>query len=157
MFAMNNFPQNEYLSNCGQLRPLAQQLFNSSRTSSRLTGLIAFFTGKKRMPALTERIAGHAVRAQHFLGLRCVEIERITGTESRADDFDPQFNPRDDRIRDRWVRIAELRLRQAYLPAIELIQVGSEYFVRDGHHRVSVARMLGNTFIDAQVILVELA
>jgi hypothetical protein len=107
------------------------------------------------MPTLTKRIAGRAIRGQHWLGLRSVEIDRIVGTESRADDFDADFNPRHDRMHGRWVRIAELQLSQATLPAVELIQVGSEYFVRDGHHRVSVARALGSAFIDAQVTCIE--
>jgi hypothetical protein len=157
MMAMNGFSQFEYQAASGQQHSPAFQMFDQSLASARLAQIKGFFTGKRRMPTLTGRIAGRAVRAQHSLGLRSVEVNAIVGTESRADDFDPQFNPRADRIRDRWVRIAELRLRQAYLPAVELIQVGSEYFVRDGHHRISVARALGVSFIDAQVTLVELA
>ena len=156
MLALNNFPQGEYQTAVGQQRPLAYQMFDQSRARARLSRIKEFFTGKRRMPTLAGRMAGRAVRAQHSLGLRSVEVEAITGTESRADDFDPQFNPRADRICSRWVRIAELRQRQAYLPAVELIQVGSEYFVRDGHHRISVARALGVAFIDAQVTLIEL-
>jgi hypothetical protein len=157
MMAMSSYTQYEYQINGNSTRSLAQLLFNHARTNARLSLLKALFTGKGRMPALAQRLAGHAVRAQHSLGLRSVEVERIVGTESRADDFDTEFNPRADRIRDRWVRIAEMRLRQAYLPAIELIQVGCEYFVRDGHHRVSVARTLGSAFIDAQVTVLELS
>jgi hypothetical protein len=155
MMAMNNFSQNEYQVTNNSQRPLAHQMFNRSRARALLAKFKAIFTGKGRMPALNERIAGHSVRAQRSLGLRTVEIERIAGTESRADDFDAEFNPRDDRIRERWVGIATQRLRQAYLPAVELIQVGSEYFVRDGHHRISVARALGNAFIDALVTVIE--
>jgi hypothetical protein len=153
---MTSFPQNNFQATGGQQLPLAQQLFNHCRTNARFSQIVAFFTGRGRMPTLSGRISGRAIRAQHSLGLRSVEIERIAGTESRADDFDAHFNPREDRIRQRWVNIAELRLRQAALPAVELIQVGSEYFVRDGHHRISVARVLGNAFIDAQVTLIEL-
>jgi hypothetical protein len=153
---MNGFSQYEYQVTTGHQRSPAYQMFDQCRTNALLALLKGFFTGKRRMPTLASRMAGRTVRAQHSLGLRSVEVEAIIGTESRADDFDPQFNPRADRIRDRWVRIAELRLRQAYLPAVELIQVGSEYFVRDGHHRISVARALGVAFIDAQVTLVEL-
>jgi hypothetical protein len=157
MMAMNTFSQCEYQANSGLQRPLAFQMFSQARLNARLSLIKDFFGGKRRMPTLAGRIAGHTIRAQHSLGLCTVEVKAISGTESRADDFDAQFNPRADRIQDRWVRIAEILLRQAYLPAVELIQVGSEYFVRDGHHRVSVARALGNAFIDAQVTLIELA
>ena len=35
------------------------------------------------------------------------------------------------------------------LPAISVVQVGDTYYVRDGHHRVSVARLLGEEYIEA--------
>ncbi len=38
------------------------------------------------------------------------------------------------------------------LPPVELIQIGHEHFVRDGHHRISVARALGEYDIEAEVI-----
>ena len=37
------------------------------------------------------------------------------------------------------------------MPPVELLKVGDIYFVRDGHHRVSVARALGRADIDAYV------
>ncbi len=150
-----SYPQSDYQPI--QLQPcmVACQIFNRSRSQSRLGWIKALFGGKVDMPVLANRIAGRAIQAQHSLGLRCVEIKRIVGTESRAGDFDADFNPRSDRTRDRWVRIAEVRLRQNALPPVDLIQVGSEYFVRDGHHRISVARALGNVFIDAQVTRIE--
>jgi len=42
------------------------------------------------------------------------------------------------------------------MPAVELIKVGEVYAVRDGHHRISVARALGEDFIDARVTAWEL-
>jgi hypothetical protein len=156
MMAINTFSQNEYNSSGRSPRPLANQMFNRSRSASHLCALKALFTGKLRMPSLAERIAGRGIRAQHSLGMRSVEIDCIAGTESKAGAFDAEFNPLDDRIRERWVGIAEARLRQTGLPAIDLIQVEDEYFVRDGHHRISVARALGNAFIDAQVTVLEL-
>jgi hypothetical protein len=157
MLATSFLNTNEYPSvTSATRRNIANALFNESRGQARLQQVKAFFTGKRRMPALTERLSGRAIRAQHSRGACIVEVEKIAGTESRADDFDPNFNPRDDRLRTRWVNIAELRLRQTSLPAVDLIQVGNEYFVRDGHHRISVARALGNAFIDATVTVIEL-
>jgi hypothetical protein len=155
MTILSSFPQIEYHVNQNQLRPLAERIFNRSRDVSRLGWVKALFSGKLRMPTLARRIAGRAIRGQHSLGLRSVEIDRIVGTESRTNDFDADFNPRHDRMLHRWVRIAELQLSQATLPAVELIAVGNEYFVRDGHHRISVARALGSAFIDAQVTRIE--
>jgi hypothetical protein len=36
---------------------------------------------------------------------------------------------------------------------VELIQIGEVYFVQDGHHRISVARALGQRTIEAQVVV----
>lgn len=148
-------PQDPF-SCSANLRAVAQKMFNQMRLNACVRQAWSLIGGRRSMPSLAERIAGRGISAQHSLGLRAVEIRHIVGTESRADDFDPLFNPRADRMRERWVRIAELRLRQAGLPAIDLIQVGGEYFVRDGHHRVSVARILGNAYIDANVTVIEL-
>jgi hypothetical protein len=37
------------------------------------------------------------------------------------------------------------------MPPVDLVRIGQIYFVRDGHHRISVARALGRTDIDAYV------
>jgi hypothetical protein len=37
------------------------------------------------------------------------------------------------------------------MPPVDLVRIGAIYFVRDGHHRVSAARALGRTDIDAYV------
>jgi hypothetical protein len=80
-----------------------------------------------------------------------VPICQIRGSEGRCSDFDRNFNPLQDHNRVRWLRIAAARQRGRSLPPVELVQVGDFYFVRDGHHRVSVARALGQPFIAARV------
>ena len=62
------------------------------------------------------------------------------------------FRPLVNHTRDRWVSIAIARHQGINLPPVELIQVGEEYFVRDGHHRVSVAKTFGQATIEAQVL-----
>jgi len=57
----------------------------------------------------------------------------------------------DDRLRDRWVSVAMTRSQYIPLPPVNLVQVGDRYFVEDGHHRISVARALGESTIDAEV------
>jgi hypothetical protein len=37
------------------------------------------------------------------------------------------------------------------MPLVDLVRIGEIYFVRDGHHRISVARALGLDEIDANV------
>jgi hypothetical protein len=85
-------------------------------------------------------------------GLQVVPLDAIVGTVDRAADFDRGFRPTTTRLRSRWERIAAAQRRGEALPPISLFQVGGLYFVRDGHHRVSVAKSLGRIDIDAYVI-----
>ena len=48
---------------------------------------------------------------------------------------------------------ATARQQGKYLPAVVLVQVGDIYFVQDGHHRISVARALGQSEIEARVTI----
>jgi hypothetical protein len=85
------------------------------------------------------------------LGLQVVPLDAIVGTIDRAVDFDRGFRPTSARLRSRWERIAAAQRRGEALPPVSLYKVGDLYFVRDGHHRVSVAKSLGRTDIDAYV------
>ena len=51
----------------------------------------------------------------------------------------------------RWLGVAAARDHGKVLPPVVLVQVGGVYFVRDGHHRISVARALGQLDIEAEV------
>ncbi len=89
---------------------------------------------------------------RHFAGLQSVSIDQIKGTDSREGDFDDAFYPLHDRMRSRWLGVAAARLSGKGLPPVELTQVGGIFYVQDGHHRISVAKALGEDFIDAEVI-----
>jgi hypothetical protein len=88
---------------------------------------------------------------QSDLGLHVVPLDAIVGTVDRAVDFDRGFRPTSTRLRSRWERIASAQRRGEALPPVSLYKVADLYFVRDGHHRVSVAKSLGRTDIDAYV------
>ncbi len=99
-----------------------------------------------------EALAGTGqVRGRHFEGRQCVPLVQIRGSENRVDDFDARFHPRTRHLEERWRGIASAWLRGLELPPVELIRVGDVYFVRDGHHRISVAAALGQREIDALV------
>jgi hypothetical protein len=85
------------------------------------------------------------------LGLQVVPLDAIVGMIDRAVDFDRGFRPTSARLRSRWERIAAAQRRGEALPPVSLYKVGDLYFVRDGHHRVSVAKSLGRNDIDAYV------
>jgi hypothetical protein len=89
------------------------------------------------------------------VGRKSIPVEQVVGSVDRVRDFDPQFRPRSGRSRQRWERIAEAARRGESLPPIDVYQIGEMYFVRDGHHRVSVYRSLGLPTIDADVRLVR--
>jgi hypothetical protein len=85
-------------------------------------------------------------------GVREIPLVAITGTvePSRARQFDRAFRP-SARARCRWLGVWLAEQRGAPLPPIEVVPVGDGYAIRDGHHRVSVARARGALTIDAVV------
>jgi hypothetical protein len=87
-----------------------------------------------------------------YAGMQTVPIDKIVGSEGRYQDFDNHFLPRVNNLRQRWERVDEARLTDTVLPPIQLYELGGLYFVRDGNHRVSVAKAQGVSFIDAEVI-----
>ena len=89
------------------------------------------------------------------LGRQIIPVDKIVGSVDKVRDFDPQFRPRSGRSRQRWERIAEAARRGESLPPIDVYQIGEMYFVRDGHHRVSVHRALELPMIEADVPLVR--
>jgi hypothetical protein len=95
----------------------------------------------------------HTLRGQHAIGVQTVPIDQIAGSDGRCADFDADFRPLQEHTRARWEGIAAVMLADADLPPVELIQVGEVYFVRDGHHRISVSRALGRVAIDAVVTI----
>jgi hypothetical protein len=95
---------------------------------------------------------GLHVQASFYAGVQVVPIRAIIGSECRAADFDPDFRPVSEAARERWVNMAIVYLARLPLPPIQLIRVGTAYFVRDGHHRISVSRAFGQAAMDAEVI-----
>lgn len=86
------------------------------------------------------------------LGIQVIPVDSIVGTVDRKTGFDRSFRPTSSRVRTRWERIAAAMRRGESLPPIETYRIGEAYFVRDGHHRVSVARALGIKEIAAHAI-----
>lgn len=115
--------------------------------TNKKTGLLPFDQVRQRIP----------FSGQHDLGLREIELDKIVGSVGRYNDFDNAFLPLRTTERSRWESIDRASLQQISLPPIEVYKVGAFYFVRDGNHRVSVARQRGQVFIDAYVIEIHVA
>lgn len=109
-----------------------------------------------RLLDLDETLKNHPVEACHHAGLKTVSIDRIRGTLSKNHEFDAKFNPTQERSRTRWIYIALEKLRGRELPPVDLIQIEDIYYVRDGHHRISVSRAMGQAYIDAEVTIMQL-
>ena len=91
------------------------------------------------------------LRVVHYLGLQDVPLDHIVGSVGRDRDFTRTFFPRQSELQDRWRGIHRLVTRGSGFPPIELYKVGQAYFVRDGNHRVSVARRYDVPSIEAYV------
>jgi len=91
-------------------------------------------------------------RNEVYRGSQTVPIEMVVGSEGRYHDFNKYFLPRKEHLRQRWQRVDEAHIKDIILPPILLYEIGGVYFVRDGNHRVSVAKMQGVEYIDADVI-----
>lgn len=101
------------------------------------------------------------VRARYSSGVHLVPLAAIRGSEGKEDAFDHAFHPlHREHSRERWLGIAMAQWQGQNLPPVELIKVddgrSAVYFVRDGHHRISVARAFGQREIEADVTVWQL-
>jgi hypothetical protein len=90
-------------------------------------------------------------RGERKLGQQLISLDSIVGTVDRGREFDRRFRPTSQRVRPRWERIASAQRRGEGMPPIDVYRIGDLHFVKDGHHRVSVARALGHKDINAFV------
>jgi hypothetical protein len=88
---------------------------------------------------------------QTYQGAQTVPIKLIVGSEGRYRDFNKYFLPKSEHLRNRWERVDAAHIKDIILPPIQLYEIGGVYFVRDGNHRVSVARAQNVEYIDAEV------
>lgn len=137
-----------------ELRQQAQEEFQIVRNKANTADIFRLLTGKARHLRGFE--ATHQTLSHRLdLGLQTINLQYITGSVDRQTDFDTLFRPRVDYVRERWVQIDLAYTRGEYLPPIEVYKLCDEYYVRDGHHRVSVMRYHGQEFVDAYVTEID--
>jgi hypothetical protein len=133
----------------------AQHDFQRARRRATIARLIARLRGEPNDVGVVlpyeEVVAALGFVSEHSTGLHVVPLDSIVGSVDRSRDYDRRFRPTSRRTRGRWEQIAAAARRGESFPPVDLLRVGELYFVRDGHHRVSVARALGRTDIDAYV------
>lgn len=131
----------------------AQADFDSAHWKSNFRQMLAALTHQSNQLLPYDQVLRLLpVSGQHYVGMRQVPIDAIVGSVGRFQDFDRAFLPRGKATRGRWESIDRAHLMDIDLPAIEVYKLGEVYFVKDGNHRVSVARERGQAFIDAVVI-----
>lgn len=113
--------------------------------SGRRNDLLPFDEVRQRLHAQTQRDSGYQE----------VPIDKIVGSVGRYRDFDRAFLPVQKQTQARWLSIDKTYYQSVALPPVELYKLGETYFVKDGNHRVSVAREQGQEFIDARVVEVD--
>ena len=126
--------------------------FNAARFKARWNQLVSRLTFQVRQLKDLNRVAkGYQHSGHAEVGVRTVPLANIVGSLGRSGDFDRTFMPQNDRTRTRWINIDRAVHQDIPLPPVELYQVGDEYYVVDGHHRLSVSRAHGQQFVEARV------
>lgn len=131
---------------------LASEDFSRARTReflSRISGLLD--PSREKLLSLDEVKAILKPGGETYAGIQAVPLELIVGSEGRYRDFNRHFLPRHDYLKSRWVGIDVAHYTEIPLPPVRLYEIGGVYFVRDGNHRVSVAKTRGQTSVDAEV------
>jgi len=127
--------------------------FNRARNKARFTDIFNIINPEKKELLSYYDVKNMAKpKSQTYLGMKVVEISQIVGSEGRYKDFSKAFLPKKEHLRHRWESIDRAHLTDIILPPISLFKIGDAYFVRDGNHRVSVAKTQGSYSIDAEVV-----
>jgi hypothetical protein len=128
--------------------------FAAARRRARMRRLRGLLRGKGENGTLrsfeaTRRSVGAAGGVRR--GRSTVETSRVVGSVGKHDRFDEGFMPLSSASSERWKRIDRAFRSGLELPPVTLYRLGEDYFVQDGHHRVSVYRFHGVEWLDAEV------
>lgn len=134
--------------------PETEAQFRQARRRAFWNQVLQFLQGRpqQRLLSFDEVRDKLHVGSQSYVGIMPVEVDKIVGSVGRYQDFDRAFLPLQDHTSGRWKEIARAYREGRPMPPVKLYKMGDVYFVRDGHHRVSVAREQEAKYIDAEVI-----
>ena len=139
------------------VRVQADQAFSGALRKGLFRRVLEFFRGTQPDSLLSfdEVRAKLKVRGQHYAGLQDIPLDSIAGSVGRYQEFNRAFLPAQEFIRERWKRVYAVAHSAEGFPPIDVYQIGDVYFVRDGHHRVSVLKDLGAPTIEATVTVLD--
>ncbi|TAK11876.1 MAG: universal stress protein [Anaerolineae bacterium] len=129
----------------------AVQDFREARRKAAVQTLMGRLTGRQQKLLSFDEI-GESLRlgSPYRRYLDDIPLDSIVGSVGRYVDFTRDFLPLHDSDQGRWAQV-RVAFEQKGLPPIEVYKIGDAYFVQDGNHRVSIARQLGATHIEAYV------
>ncbi|HEY6609103.1 MAG TPA: hypothetical protein VI277_07910, partial [Candidatus Limnocylindria bacterium] len=105
------------------------------------------------LPSLYDVHPGASTAQRRRVGVRTIPLDRIVGTlrhpSQNTTDFLPLPRLRGRNWQGRWQRLNRAMDHLELLPPIDVVQVGDEYWVEDGHNRVAAALRADAVEIDA--------
>jgi hypothetical protein len=131
-------------------RRMAAKSFDRLFAAGKLAQLFSRLNGKSNMLKVLEHQP--EATSRRTTATLDIPIDQIVGSVSRSQDFDAHFNPLQMHDRERWIGVAAARRSGVILPAVELVRGEDGYYVRDGHHRISVAKAMGQVVIEARIV-----
>src|SRR5262245_22176710 len=142
--------------NPSQIALQARNDFESARLGAFLSEVAAFLRRRPNVLISFRDVQSRLpIEGQIYRGVQTVPVAAVRGSVDRYEDFARNFLPRQSHTRERWESVDRANLAGIDLPPIEVYKVGEIYFVKDGNHRVSVARQQGMKFIDALIVEVQ--
>jgi hypothetical protein len=146
----------EYVMVRLQHEAVAREHYKQNVQRAQMADLLGLITGRNTDLVSFEEVARKLkARQQVERGTEMVPLDKIVGSVGRYRDFTRSFLPRASANPERWIRLDAAMNALESVPPVELFKIGDVYFVRDGNHRVSVARANGASHIEAHVTEVK--
>lgn len=128
--------------------------FRKARAKARMRHLWAAVTGESldllRFDEITQKMHTLGLSSK---GIKDIPVDSIVGSVNRYQDFDRNFLPLHDYNGERWANVKAVMTSpgSSGLSPIRVYKIGDAYFVLDGNHRVSIAKQMGITHVEAYV------
>jgi hypothetical protein len=140
----------------GQQLALALSDFRNARRRAAVRSVLGRFHGTSLELLSYKDVISHLhITGQVERGVKDIPVDHIVGSVGRYDDFDRSFLPLKDYDAQRWAGLRAAAPDPTELPPIDVYQIGEAYFVIDGNHRVSIARLMGLEYLAAHIIEIE--
>ena len=146
-----------YAMNTITMQDSANKNFSSARTRSFFQSVYSKLKKEDDcLPSLNDIVKITKAKKERYLGIKEIPLDNIIGSEGRYEEFNKNFFPKIDTLQPRWTAIHRVMETNKPLPPISVYKIDDYYFVRDGNHRVSVAKIRKMKYIDAEVTEYEI-